>query len=598
MRCLPTSRLLSFVLLLVSTVASTCTADAATLPSLRSTVVASGLSFPLALVQDPIDPTVQFVVEQFGRVRIIRNGVLLPDDFLNLAGQIAAGGESGLLGLAFAPDYASSRRLFVNFTNPSGHTVIARYRRSASDPLRVDPTTRFDLLWPGGNRFIVQPFSNHNGGDLHFGSDGYLYIAMGDGGSGNDPGHRAQDPQTLLGKMIRVDVNVPDSDPEGYNVPADNPFVGNAAVLPEIWAFGFRNPFRFSVDAIARGGNGAILIGDVGQSAWEEIDYEPFGAGGRNYGWRNREGAHDNVTSLPPAFLPLVDPIVEYDRSVGTTVIGGVVYRGTDLGIPFFGRYFFADFGSGRVWSVRLTVDVSTGTATATERTDHTAELGGSPGNISAVGVDASCRLHLLDWSGGRVLRIEPATASAAAQCATPDPFLALGGGVFVDGGWLTRDHPTVVAALADSGSGGTGGGTTAGCVGSAPVAGWLCVNGGWVPADHPAAAGATGSSAGSGGSTGSTGGTSGTGSTPVPCVGSPPGAGWVCANGGWVPADHPAALTAGSTGGSTGGTTDGTGTSGGSVTCVGPPPGANWVCVAGGAWVPPDHPLARGGGS
>ncbi len=567
------------MILLALVVAPVRDASAA-LPSLRSTVVATGLSAPLAFVQDPTDPSVQFVVEQFGRIRIVRNGVLLADEFLNLVGQIVAGGESGLLGLAFAPDYATSRRLFVNFTNLSGHTVIARYQRFASDPLRVDPTTRFDLAWPDGNRFITQPFGNHNGGDLHFGSDGYLYIAMGDGGNGNDPGHRAQDPTTLLGKMIRIDVSVPDSDPQGYDVPADNPFVGNAAVLPEIWAFGFRNPFRFSVDAIARGGNGAILIGDVGQSAWEEIDYEPFGAGGRNYGWRNREGAHDNVTTLPPAFLPLVDPIIEYDRSTGTTVIGGVVNRGTSLGVPFFGRYFFADFGAGRVWSVRLTVDVATGEASASDLTDHTAELGGPLGSISALGIDASCRVHLLDWGGGRILRIDSTSGETVGVCATPDPFLSLGGGVFVDGGWLPPGHP-----LLSTGS--TGGSTpsSSSCTTVQPAPDWVCVNGGWVPPDHPLATGGGttgGSSSGSSGSTGSS----------AACTTVQPASDWICVNGGWVPPGHPLATSGGSTGGSsgTGGSTES------APACTTVKPGPDWVCVNGG-WVPPGHPLAGGGG-
>jgi hypothetical protein len=318
------------------------------LPALGATVVATGLSFPVAFVQDPSDPRVQFVVEQLGRIRVLRDGVLLADDFLNLGGQIAADGERGLLGLAFAPDYGASGRFFVNFTNPSGHTVIARYRRSAGNPLRADAATRFDLMWPGGNRFIVQPYSNHNGGDLHFGSDGYLYIAMGDGGSGNDPEHRAQDPATLLGKMIRVDVGVADSDPQGYDVPGDNPFVGQAGVLPEIWAFGFRNPYRFSVDARERGGNGALLIGDVGQSSWEESTMSAY-AGGATW-LAQPEGAHDNVTSLPPLFCrssirSSVRPRGRHDgrrrRSQPRHGPGAVL------------RAYFADFGNGRVWSVQ-----------------------------------------------------------------------------------------------------------------------------------------------------------------------------------------------------------------------------------------------------
>ena len=296
---------------------------------LRVVVYASGLSLPVAIVQDPTNAAVQFVVEQGGRIRAIQAGQVLPTDFLDLRSAISAGGERGLLGMAFAPDYATSGRFFVNFTNPSGHTVVARFRRSA-DPLVAAAASRFDLQF-GGVRFIAQPFANHNGGHLAFGPDGYMYIGLGDGGSGNDPQHRAQNPAELLGKMLRIDVNVGDGDPNGYRVPPDNPFpLGNPlGARPEIWSFGLRNPWRYSFDDPARGGTGALIMGDVGQGAFEEIDYEPRGRGGRNYGWRNREGAHDNVTNLPPAFLPLIDPIYEYPRSQGQTVTGGFVYRGT-----------------------------------------------------------------------------------------------------------------------------------------------------------------------------------------------------------------------------------------------------------------------------
>ena len=185
----------------------------------------------------------------------------------------------------------------------AGDTVVARFRRSAN-PLIADPVSRFDLRWGGAGspRFIDQPFANHNGGHLAFGPDGFLYIGLGDGGSGNDPDHRAQNPAELLGKMLRIDVNVPEADPTGYRVPSGNPFVGVAGTRPEIWSFGLRNPWRYTFDDPARGGTGALLIGDVGQNRWEEIDYEPPARGGRNYGWRNREGAHDNQTSRPPAF--------------------------------------------------------------------------------------------------------------------------------------------------------------------------------------------------------------------------------------------------------------------------------------------------------
>ena len=280
---------------------------------LRGAVAVSGLASPVAFVQDSTDPTVQYVVEQGGRIRVVQSGRLLLPDFLDLSRAISSGGERGLLGLAFPPDDASSGRFYVNFTNTSGDTVVARFKRSP-DRLTADPGSRFDLLWSTGERVIRQPYANHNGGNLAFGPDGFLYIGMGDGGGADDPGNRAQDPTTLLGKMLRIDVNVPDTDERGFRVPAGNPFLSGQPLgaLPEIWDFGLRNPWRFSFDDPTLGGTGALVIGDVGQNWYEEIDYEPPGAGGRNYGWRLREGAHPRVTTLPPAFLPLIDPIIEY----------------------------------------------------------------------------------------------------------------------------------------------------------------------------------------------------------------------------------------------------------------------------------------------
>ena len=374
----------------------------------RLVVYAGGFSAPVAIVQDPTNPEIQFVVQQAGRIRVVRNGVVQATDFLNLATAIVCCGERGLLGLAFAPDYAVSRRFFVNFTNPNGHTVIARFTRSVANPLVADPASRFDLRWSTGLRHIIQDYSNHNGGCLAFGPDGYLYVAMGDGGSGNDPQNRAQSPDSLLGKMLRIDVSVPDSDPNGFRVPPDNPFV--AGLRPEIWSYGWRNPWRFSFDDPARGGTGAIIAADVGQGAWEEINYEPAGRGGRNYGWRTREGAHPNptasVAATTPAFLPLVDPIHEYGHDTGRSITGGHVYRGS-IG-AFRGRYFFADYVTRRVWSFAILVNASTGAGQAVDLQEHTAAFAASVtlGSISAFGVDASGELFLVDHTGGRVYRL------------------------------------------------------------------------------------------------------------------------------------------------------------------------------------------------
>jgi glucose/arabinose dehydrogenase len=391
---------------------SVATAGIAAQSPLRARSVVSGLSSPVLFLQDPADRSVQFVVEQAGRIRVVKDGTLLPVDLLDLRSVVLTGGERGLLGMAIAAD---GSRLFVNFTNQAGDTVVARFRRS-SNPLVADPGSRFDLRWGGGAAVIAQPFANHNGGNLVFGPDGYLYIGMGDGGSADDPAHRAQNLSELLGKMLRIDVNVPDTHPTGYQIPADNPFAGSGG-RPEIWSIGLRNPWRFSFDDPGRGGTGALVIGDVGQDRFEEVDYEPRGRGGRNYGWRNREGLHDNVTSRPPAFLPLVDPIFEYDHATGQSITGGVVYRGRLLGAGYAGRYFFADYVQGRIWSIGLMVNAQTGEATASGLTEHTAELGlESPvGSVSAFGVDADGELYVVGYSRGTVsLVVGPLSAPAA----------------------------------------------------------------------------------------------------------------------------------------------------------------------------------------
>jgi glucose/arabinose dehydrogenase len=371
---------------------------------LTASVYASGFDRPVEFVQDPVLSPVQYIVEQGGRVRVIFNGIVQPTDFLNLTGSILSDGEQGLLGLAFAPDYATSGRVFVTLTNLGGDIVVARFVRSASNLFVADPSTRFDLRWggPNGIRAISHPFSNHNGGHIEFGPDGYLYIGLGDGGAAGDPFNNAQDPQTLLGKILRIDVNVPDSDEEGYVVPPDNPFASGGA-LPEIWAFGLRNPWKFTVDRSGSGGGGtgALLIADVGQGEREEVDYEPSHRGGRNYGWSIREGQQPFLPERTAAFEPLQDPVIDYSHADGHAIIGGYVYRGSHLAPGFQGRYFFADFVFGRVWSLGLSID-GNGEATAADLIDHTEELGSDEvlGNISSFGVDAQGEVYILSFNG------------------------------------------------------------------------------------------------------------------------------------------------------------------------------------------------------
>ena len=397
---------------------------------LNSRVYASGFSAPVAFVQDPSDRTVQYVVEQGGLIRVIRHGVVQPPPFLDLTGVVRTGGEQGLLGLAFPSDYGASGRFYVYFTAPSfgetdpvtgrmiaNHSTVARFKRSADNPFVADPSTRRDMVWSGGLAYIPHPFTNHNGGNLAFGPDGFLYIGTGDGGAGDDPDNNAQTPSSLLGKMLRIDVSVADGDPKGFQIPADNPFQpgrpGSAlGARPEIWAFGLRNPWRWSFDEPAHGGTGALLVGDVGQGSFEEVNYEPAGRGGRNYGWAIREGAHAHL-SRPTAFQPLTDPIHDYGRTDGNSVTGGYVYRGLRLGPAFRGRYFFGDFGTGRIWSLGLAFDAD-GEARVANILEHTGELGAV--SVSSFGTDADGELYILDLFGGRILKIDGDQPSVAAD--------------------------------------------------------------------------------------------------------------------------------------------------------------------------------------
>jgi glucose/arabinose dehydrogenase len=393
---------------------------------LTATPFVSGLTSPVGMVQDPSDPAVQYVVEQGGLIKVIRNGAVQATPFIDLTAESVSGGERGLLGLAFPSDYARSGRFYVYFTTeasggaPVGASVVSRFKRSTTDPMQADKTTRFDLLWPAMSdmhstcasmqlteqRFVCQPYSNHNGGKIAFGPDGYLYIGFGDGGSGGDPENQAQRPNTVLGKMVRIDVSVPDNDNRGYRIPVDNPFVDSApiAALHEIWSFGLRNPWRFTFDDPTLGGTGAMTIGDVGQGAWEEIDYEPALGGGRNYGWRLREG-RNSFTTGTAAFLPLTEPVHEYGDAVGnngsTSITGGAVYRGTTLGAFYQGRYFYADYISGRVFSIALTLDAA-GEATASGEQEHSDAVNPGPtrANISSIDTDFYGEIYLVKYSG------------------------------------------------------------------------------------------------------------------------------------------------------------------------------------------------------
>lgn len=382
---------------------------------LGTRLMGQGLGVVVALVPDPVVPDAVLILNKDGLVRMAINGTLQAEPFLDLRSQIRTEGERGLLHLAFPPDAATSGRLFVSFSDLQGDTVVARFVRSAGNPLTVDMASRFDLRWPGGARVIAQPTVYHHGGQMIFGSDGYLYIALGDGGTTTAlPSPAAQLPSSLLGKMIRIDVNVAAAHPDGYVVPPGNPFVSTPGVLPEIWSFGFRNPWRWSIDDLGPNASHAKFIGDVGEGRTEELDYEPQGAGGRNYGWPVYEGVQPTPGgSSTGLFSPATPPALEYGREFGRSVIGGFVYRGTALAAAYRGRYFFGDFISGRVWSVGPVPGASPG-GPAPFLVEHTAELGGPIAGLSSFGRDLSGELYLLSVTG-TVRKIAPPSDPPAA---------------------------------------------------------------------------------------------------------------------------------------------------------------------------------------
>jgi len=297
-------------------------------------LVTGGLTSPVAVAHT--GDSRLFIVEQIGRIRVF-DTTLRTDPFLDIRSLVSSGGERGLLGVAFHPRYAENGFFYVNYTNTSGDTVIARYTRSATDPNRADPNSRRQILT------VDQPFSNHNGGQLEFGPDGYLYIGLGDGGSGGDPDNRAQNLGDLLGKMLRIDVDTE----TGYAIPPSNPFVGRTGARPEIWASGLRNPWRYSFDRLT----GDLWIADVGQGLWEEVSFQPATSiGGENYGWKRMEGTH---CFSPPNGCnngTLVLPVIEYDHSGDAcSVTGGYVYRGT-RNPHLAGLYLYGDYCSGEIW--------------------------------------------------------------------------------------------------------------------------------------------------------------------------------------------------------------------------------------------------------
>jgi len=397
---------------IVTAIGATLLAAAVSAPqaqaqALQATLVSGGFSQPIFVCSPPGDTTRLFVVEQSGRIKIIKNGATLPTPFLHVGsaasgglGLISTGSERGLLGLAFHPNYATNGFFYVNYTaSGSGATTIRRYTVS-SNPDVANTASGLTMLGP-----ITQPESNHNGGCIQFGPDGKLYIGMGDGGGANDAHGANGNGQlltTLLGKILRIDVDLP-----APYIPSDNPYFGSTSALQEIWHFGVRNPWRFSFDRAT----GDMYIGDVGQNAVEEIDFQPAGVSNLNYGWRCMEG--NNCTGLSGCTcnsVALTLPIQTYSHSQGCSITGGYVYRG--CAIPGLqGTYFYADYCTSSIWSFDYTG------GSVTNFTNRTTELepAGAP-TISAVtsfGEDANGELYICDYTDGEIYRIDPAGGSS-----------------------------------------------------------------------------------------------------------------------------------------------------------------------------------------
>jgi glucose/arabinose dehydrogenase len=359
--------------------------DSSSIPHISLNLVASGFSQPIGIANAGDGSGRLFIVEQGGLVKIIKHGATLTAPFLDVSSRLkSSSGEQGLLGIAFPPGFGSAKPyVYTDYTGTAGigDTVIARYTITAN-PDAADPASEQVLLT------VVQPFVNHNGGQLVFGPDGYLYIGFGDGGSGGDPFQNAQNPLVLLGKILRIDVS---SGTGTYSIPSSNPFVGNPAYRQEIWALGLRNPWRFSFDRQT----GDLFIADVGQDTYEEVNFQAAAnAGGANYGWNIMEGLHC-YTASPCDQNSLKLPIIEYDHSHGDcSIIGGYIYRGSRY--PALGGvYLYGDYCSGRIWGVKLT-----GTAVENKL------LLDSGMFLSTFGEDEDGNIYVADYGSGKIYEI------------------------------------------------------------------------------------------------------------------------------------------------------------------------------------------------
>jgi glucose/arabinose dehydrogenase len=377
-----------------------CGAAATDWPQLQFSRVYSGVSLPTLITNAGDGSGRLFITEQAGRIRVARSGVLLAKPFLDIGTRVSCCGEQGLLSVAFPPGYAAKGYFYVDYTDPGGTTTISRFSVT-SDPDLADPNSEAVILR------IAQPFTNHNGGLLQFGPDGYLYIGHGDGGGGGDPQGNGQKLSTMLGKLLRIDV---ESGVQPYRIPPGNPFAANPQALPEIWAYGLRNPWKFSFDRQT----GDLYIADVGQNFWEEIDFQPASSrGGEDYGWNITEGNH---CYLNPAcsFGSLTMPVAEYSHADGCAVVGGNVYRGT-RNPAWQGVYFYGDYCSGNIWGLRQVAGQW-----------QSALIARTGSQITSFGQDEQGELYVTDQAVGEIYLLAPLTVGNLSV--TPNSGLGIGG--------------------------------------------------------------------------------------------------------------------------------------------------------------------------
>jgi glucose/arabinose dehydrogenase len=377
-----------------ATIAPRRVADGTVAPALSSadislTRLESGLSDPVFTTSARDGTGRIFIVEKTGRILVRKDGAILATPFLDIRSAVTTSNEQGLLGLAFHPSYATNRTFYVDYTNVNGNTVIREYRASVTNPDRVEAHSGRTILK------VTQPYANHNGGMIAFGPGGYLYIGMGDGGGANDPGNRAQRVSTLLGKMLRIDVNGRTST-RAYRIPSSNPYVGRTG-LNEIWQRGLRNPWRFSFDRA----NGNLWIGDVGQGSYEEVNRatntSTGPSRGANWGWRVMEGRHCHIPSSRCSTSGKKLPINAYTHAANgrCAITGGYVYRGT--AVPALaGYYVFGDFCSGEIFAIRAN--------SSYPATRITLAGAGSGRLISSFGESASGELYVVDLRGNLYL--------------------------------------------------------------------------------------------------------------------------------------------------------------------------------------------------